>query len=157
MGIQNAYKRTCPGYGKQFETSHRNRRYCDKQCQIRSNDLRTTEKREIQDAIANRHTDTHWKNREILRRFVDEDVPHSTLKAKGFNYEFVTEWQIAQDETCKVHYVYYVCDYYYILFKEKGAETILLDIPPNGMAGSVFRRFNQQPIEVPFEIAFKGG
>ena len=33
---------------------------------------------------------------------------------------------------------------------------ILLDIPPNGVEGSVFRRLVEQPIEVLLEIAFKG-
>lgn len=126
MSIRSLYHLRCPACEQEFESNHRNRRYCSKRCQVDYNNLRATQKREASKAISDRHTEMHWKNREVLQRFVSEgDVPLSVLKAEGFDYRFVTAWQIGKDENGKAYHIYYVFDYRFVVFNRQGKESIL--------------------------------
>ena len=121
MNINSEYVRECQACGTTFECNHRNTRYCSSRCRVRYNNLKATRKRERHNLIADRHTETHWKNREVLIEYAGKDVPLSTLKGEGFDYKFVTAWE-QQHVDGKLRMIFYVFDCRFLIFSPSGKE-----------------------------------
>lgn len=128
MNINSLYVLDCKACGETFETNHRNTRYCSPQCRVRYNNHKATEKRKVQNAIADCHTEMHWKNHAILRKYINEDVAESVLEKEGFDPKFVTAWE-RQEVDGKAIMIFFVFDCRYLVFR--------------GATGRIFRIYDK--------------
>lgn len=120
----NPYQKVCPECGETFIASRLNRIYCPSNCKTQHNNKKARARRQsFQEWLGNlqaiekitkKQNQILWKNREILRYFVDQEVTVNTLKEQGFQLRQVTRFSKNKinGEEKNILYVYDFCYYF---------------------------------------------
>ena len=107
--IQAAYQKICPTCLTGFEARRTNQKYCSPKCKTRLNNARArTDKLDMAERrkVTRAHADIHWRNRNLLARYVDQEVTQAELRAKGFQPSLVTAFRIVEKKT-----IFFMHDY----------------------------------------------
>ena len=114
----SSYQKECPECGETYNGHRLNQIYCTQSCKARYNNRKAREEEERLRKI-NKITSAKnrilWKNRQILEKYVDQQVNVSALESAGFRLGFITDFYQDSDEDN----ILQIYDYGYYFIDEK--------------------------------------
>lgn len=117
MDLEVSYERDCPGCGETFTAKRLNQKFCDQRCksQFHNNKSRGVRIREkSKSEITGDANAILWRNREVLKKYVDQHIDLQILKKEGFNTTYITNYIVRDKKT-----YYQVYDMIYLPNKNK--------------------------------------
>lgn len=125
------YERTCKMCNEPFTANDRRMKYCSSACRILYNNIQSSERRETAKEIADKHTEMHWRNRNILASLHKKgksEISLRELESFGFRKDFLTALQIVVVDN-KSRYLFIVFDYQYMLWKQEDGSMLVRFVP----------------------------
>ena len=129
-----AYKKECPECKQLFIATRLNQTYCTTICKSRHNNRKSQlknkafqEKLELRrkiDKVTHAKNSILWINRQILKKYVDQQMNISTLEEAGFKLRHITDFDEFENEQSKKASRFFVYDFGYYFIDEHTIKII---------------------------------
>lgn len=116
MDVIENYLKTCPFCEQEYEASRLNQTYCSALCKTRYNNYKAKKAKINYEYTTRKHNKILWLNRNILMKYVGQEIDVELLKREGFQLNFITSFFMEKKTKNNILFVY---DFKYFFLNER--------------------------------------